>query len=107
MYTQDEVLDELRRGNLDNLYQEGCLSIEDVRLAYRRGWITKETAISWAEVLLKNKIVQICKNNPTCKDSNGVPCPYYEKFKGCYFRGKTPREWKLDELKKGVENERV
>lgn len=52
MYTKDEVLDELRLGNLDNLYQEGCLSIEDVRLAYRRGWITEETALSWAEVLL-------------------------------------------------------
>ena len=52
MYTHEEYLDELRHGNLDNLYQEGCLSIEDVRLAYRRGWITEDTALSWAEVLL-------------------------------------------------------
>lgn len=56
---------------------------------------------------MENKIIEICKSNPTCKDTNGEPCPYYKKFKGCYFRGKTPREWKLDELKKGVENERV
>lgn len=30
----------------------------------------------------------ICALHPTCEG-----CCFMEKHKGCYFRGKTPREW--------------
>lgn len=48
------------------------------------------------------KLIRDCNNNPTCEN-----CDYCKKHIGCYFRGKTPREWRLDELKKGTERERV
>ena len=40
-----------------------------------------------------NTVVDICRGHPTCED-----CPFLEKYKGCYFRGKTPREWKIPEV---------
>ena len=40
-----------------------------------------------------NVVVEMCKTHPTCEG-----CPFLEKYKGCYFRGKTPREWKIPEV---------
>ena len=37
-----------------------------------------------------NVVVEMCKNHPTCEG-----CAFLKKYKGCYFRGKTPREWKF------------
>lgn len=31
-----------------------------------------------------------CQGIPTCEN-----CPYRLEHKGCYFRGKTPREWEI------------
>lgn len=30
----------------------------------------------------------MCRKHPTCEG-----CCFREEHKGCYFRGKTPREW--------------
>jgi hypothetical protein len=32
-----------------------------------------------------------CNNNPTCDG-----CRYGKEHQGCYFRGKTPREWEIN-----------
>lgn len=37
-----------------------------------------------------NVVVKMCKEHPTCDG-----CPFLEKHKGCYFRGKIPREWEF------------
>lgn len=37
-----------------------------------------------------NVVVEMCKAHPTCEG-----CAFWKKHKGCYFRGKTPREWKF------------
>ena len=37
-----------------------------------------------------NVVVEMCKTHPTCDE-----CPFLEKYKGCYFRGKIPREWEF------------
>lgn len=46
------------------------------------------------KVNLTETVFDICDSHPTCDG-----CCFWEKYKGCYFRGKTPREWtKLKEL---------
>lgn len=39
-------------------------------------------------VKFENKIMEICDSHPTCEG-----CIFQEQYKGCYFRGKTPKEW--------------
>lgn len=34
------------------------------------------------------KLKSYCREHPTCEG-----CEFKEKYKGCMFRGKTPREW--------------
>lgn len=40
------------------------------------------------QLLQLNNLKQFCLNFPTCEG-----CPFKEKYKGCMFRGKSPREW--------------
>ena len=48
-----------------------------------------------------NVVVEKCKGHPTCEG-----CPFWKKHKGCYFRGKTPREWEFPkESESEVDNE--
>lgn len=39
-------------------------------------------------VKFENTIMEICDSHPTCEG-----CIFREKYKGCYFRGKSPKEW--------------
>lgn len=39
-------------------------------------------------VKFENIIMEICDSHPTCEG-----CIFQEQYKGCYFRGKTPKEW--------------
>lgn len=39
-------------------------------------------------VKFENTIMEICDSHPTCEG-----CIFREEYKGCYFRGKTPKEW--------------
>lgn len=39
-------------------------------------------------VKFENTIMEICDSHPTCEG-----CIFQEQYKGCYFRGKTPKEW--------------
>lgn len=39
-------------------------------------------------VKFENTIMEICDSHPTCEG-----CIFQEKYKGCYFRGKSPKEW--------------
>jgi len=39
-------------------------------------------------MLQLNSVKQFCESFPTCEG-----CPFREEYKGCMFRGKTPREW--------------
>ena len=39
-------------------------------------------------VKFENTIMEICDSHPTCEG-----CIFREERKGCYFRGKTPKEW--------------
>lgn len=40
------------------------------------------------KVEFSNAVQQLCKDHPTCEG-----CGFMIEHKGCYFRGKTPREW--------------
>lgn len=46
---------------------------------------------------IENTIIEICDSHPTCEG-----CVFEEKYKGCYFRGKTPKEWY--EIRRGTMN---
>lgn len=39
-------------------------------------------------VKFENIIMEICDSHPTCEG-----CIFQEQYKGCYFRGKSPKEW--------------
>ena len=39
-------------------------------------------------VKFENTIMEICDSHPTCEG-----CIFQEQYKGCYFIGKTPKEW--------------
>lgn len=39
-------------------------------------------------VKFENTIMEICDSHPTCEG-----CIFQEQYKGCYFRGKSPKEW--------------
>lgn len=39
-------------------------------------------------VKFENVIMEICDSHPTCEG-----CIFQEQYKGCYFRGKSPKEW--------------
>lgn len=39
-------------------------------------------------VKFENTIMEICDSHPTCEG-----CAFKRKYKGCYFRGKSPKEW--------------
>ena len=43
-----------------------------------------------ASVILDNlcRIKSLCNTQPTCGG-----CPFREEYKGCMFRGRSPREW--------------
>jgi len=45
-------------------------------------------ALGYITVKFENVIMDICDAHPTCEG-----CPFWKKHQGCYFRGKTPREW--------------
>lgn len=49
------------------------------------GIVTKLGSIT---VKLENTIMEICDSHPTCEG-----CIFKEEYKGCYFRGKSPKEW--------------
>ena len=40
------------------------------------------------QILQLNAVKDFCVEFPTCEG-----CPFYKKYVGCIFRGKTPREW--------------
>ena len=40
-----------------------------------------------------NVVVDNCNKHPTCEG-----CAFWKKHIGCYFRGKTPREWVIPEV---------
>ena len=46
-------------------------------------------------VKFENIIMEICDSHPTCEG-----CIFQEQYKGCYFRGKTPKEW--HEIRKAI-----
>lgn len=35
------------------------------------------------------EIKKYCQDHPTCE------CPFNKEHEGCYFRGRTPREWRI------------
>lgn len=39
-------------------------------------------------VKFENTIMEICDSHPTCEG-----CIFRLEHKGCYFRGKSPKEW--------------
>ena len=48
-------------------------------------------------VKIENTIMEICDSHPTCEG-----CIFQLKYKGCYFRGKSPKEW--HEIRKATMN---
>ncbi|MBO7735650.1 MAG: hypothetical protein J6S67_23995 [Methanobrevibacter sp.] len=44
--------------------------------------------IGFITVKFENTIMEICDSHPTCEG-----CVFKRKYKGCYFRGKSPKEW--------------
>ena len=44
--------------------------------------------LGYITVKIENSIMDICDAHPTCEG-----CPFWKKHQGCYFKGKTPREW--------------
>ena len=46
-------------------------------------------------VKFENTIMEICDSHPTCEG-----CIFQEQYKGCYFRGKTPKEW--NEIRRAI-----
>lgn len=44
--------------------------------------------IGFITVKIENIIMEICDSHPTCEG-----CIFQEQYKGCYFRGKSPKEW--------------
>lgn len=45
--------------------------------------------LGYITVKFENTIMDICDAHPTCEG-----CQFWVKHYGCYFRGKTPREWR-------------
>lgn len=56
-----------------------------------RGTVMK---LSGMEYFLRT-IIKFCNSKPTCEG-----CIFNKKRIGCYFRGKSPREWKIEEIEK-------
>lgn len=48
-------------------------------------------------VKFENTIIEICDSHPTCDG-----CIFKKKYKGCYFRGKSPKEW--HEIRRAIKN---
>lgn len=48
-------------------------------------------------VKVENTIMEICDSHPTYEG-----CIFQEQYKGCYFRGKSPKEW--HEIRKATMN---
>ncbi len=44
--------------------------------------------LGYITVKFENTIMDVCDAHPTCEG-----CQFWRKHQGCYFRGKTPREW--------------
>ncbi len=44
--------------------------------------------LGYITVKFENAIMDMCDAHPTCEG-----CYFWKKHQGCYFRGKTPREW--------------
>lgn len=44
--------------------------------------------LGYITVKFENTIMDICDSHPTCEG-----CIFERKYKGCYFRGKSPKEW--------------
>lgn len=45
------------------------------------------------KVEITNMVKELCDCLKTCEDPSGKKCPYWIEHQGCYFRGKTPKEW--------------
>lgn len=45
--------------------------------------------LGYITVKFENTIMDICDAHPTCEG-----CQFWAKHYGCYFRSKTPREWR-------------
>lgn len=57
------------------------------------------------KVELTNTVMDLCQKLPTCEYESGEKCPFWVKHEGCFFRGKTPREWdKIGEVWEEIEN---
>lgn len=52
----------------------------------------KEVALSPSVTEAMERIARYCESHPTCKG-----CKYHKEHIGCIFRGKSPREWKINE----------
>jgi len=69
-----------------NIWRDISITDEQYLRFNELGLVEKEVLMCKGFYILK----AYCKSNSTCDK-----CTFKQKHKGCFFRGKTPREWGL------------